>query len=831
MPFLSFLCAMLYSGIPESVLYLYPGPGNQWVNIHTSVILRTDRKSGDAPFFNVSDPQGDPVPGDRSLSDDGKTWIYCFQQPLEAGTVFRVRIGLDASQNFEYSFSTCPPAQPDPPLEKKEKQESITVTTGSPVLMPNGVAVPGDFPHVSIAVANPSAEGKLFLNNEWAESPYILILDHTGCPYFYMKTVYSERDFKVQPNGLLTTRCLPVIEGVRRSVFFVYDSTYTVTDTLFAAPGYEADEHELLILENGHYLLIALEFLKMDMRPLFEGAESEAEVGFTHLQEYDSRGRLIFHFDSREKLDIRDIVFANPKSKRFRFPHMNAIDIDADDHILLSCRHLSAVLKIHRQTGEIIWQLGGAKNDFTFINDTFQGFSCQHAIRRSGPNRVLLFDNGNLHHPPASRAVEYELDDDAMTATLIWEYRMDPQYGYSEYMGNAQRLSNGNTLINWAVNELPKATEVRPDGTVVFEMNFKDQYACYRTQMFDWNVPAQRPTLIAEHQPDHVALVFNKFGDPDVDHYRIYFGQSPEKMTLQDTSKLPLKKLYSLENHRTYYFQVAAVSGRGELSPVSNTAFCTLNFVEPGRNLVYNGDFSQGCLFWELIQENEAAVLAGVEAGAILLDIRNGGSEIRDVQFLQHGMAMVQGRQYQFEFDAWSDKSAVVDVGIEKSGESRINYGKTGSVGIGRIKKHFSFDFTVDNPSDYNARVIFNCGGETGKLYLDNVSLVMLDSEENEDPDTGPRGMFRIAAVKPNPFHEFTTLKFFLPARSQVSWSLYNILGQRQLDRKAGFFSPGDCEFQMELTGLGAGVYICRVCAVTGKGFSYSDTIKMLCLH
>ena len=41
---------------------------------------------------------------------------------------------------------------------------------------------------------------------------------------------------------------------------------------------------------------------------------------------------------------------------------------------------------------------------------------------------------------------------------------------------NVQRLPNGNTLINRAIPNLPKLTEVLPNYNKVFEMNFVDQW-------------------------------------------------------------------------------------------------------------------------------------------------------------------------------------------------------------------------------------------------------------------------------------------------------------------------------------------------------------------
>ena len=78
---------------------------------------------------------------------------------------------------------------------------------------------------------------------------------------------------------------------------------------------------------------------------------------------------------------------------------MNAIDVDTDGHILLSSRNTSEVTKINRDTGEIIWRLGGTHNQFTYVNDPLTGPRNQHAIRAVGTNRYTLFDNGNVHSP------------------------------------------------------------------------------------------------------------------------------------------------------------------------------------------------------------------------------------------------------------------------------------------------------------------------------------------------------------------------------------------------------------------------------------------------
>lgn len=129
---------------------------------------------------------------------------------------------------------------------------------------------------------------------------------------------------------------------------------------------------------------------------------------------------------------------------------------------------------------------GGKNNQFAFIDDSI-GFSYQHAARSIGEGRLTLFDNGNMRAPQFSRAVEYAIDEGAKTATLVWEFRRVPSvFGFA--LGYVQRLPNGNTLIGWG-STAPAATEVRPDGEVVFELSMPAGMFSYRAFRFPWSGP------------------------------------------------------------------------------------------------------------------------------------------------------------------------------------------------------------------------------------------------------------------------------------------------------------------------------------------------------
>jgi len=447
------------------------------------------------------------------------------------------------------------------------------------MIMENGVSVPSDFPHIDISINDNPDSGYIFIDNRGGGSgvsPYNIIFNNSGAPIWYLRTPAEWRNLVVQPNGWLT---MMVRDGYGGSGwgFIALDQNYEYVKTFRATNGYTTDEHELLVLQDGGYLLLGRKDSIVDMSVYVPGGRANATVRETCIQEYTANDSLIFEWRAWSHFDIRDMLMDDLTGWYIRFPHMNAIDIDDDGHILLSSRHLCEVTKIHRQTGAIIWRLGGANNQFQFIDDTLQGFSGQHTIRSLGGGHYTIFDNGDLHNPQVSRAVEYVLDTNAMTATLFWEFRDTPDK-YSYYMGNVQRLPNTNTLINWALPYLPKLTEVRTDGSKAFEMNFVDQWQCYRVHRFAWEGMALRPYLIVEPHDDNITLIFNKFGDPNVDYYNIYGGTTPSPTVILDTSKLTMKELSNLQNHVEYYFRVTAVDNYGSESDYSNEESVFVDF-------------------------------------------------------------------------------------------------------------------------------------------------------------------------------------------------------------------------------------------------------------
>lgn len=730
--------------------YLDPRPESEYVARETRLLIRLERtRPADlvnlSSFIRVIGEKSGLHPGKTTIATDGRTVVFepaAPFQPHEAVDVALSPLGNPSQtkpiEPIQYRFYVLRPAALPRPSNGTTDQKVLAAESrtaaevlaaaepvlGQPAIMGNGVSVPSDFPHVSITRNRHPADGYIFIEYR-GEPLYALILDNAGAPVWYRRGTGAE-DFKVQKNGMIT-----------ETRYKGYDRNFNWVKGFHAGSGYEADSHDLQVLADGGYLILGLRTINnVDMSQVVAGGHPDATIQETCVQEFTAADELIFQWRAWENFDVAAIgppQVADVRGPSVLVSHMNAIDIDEDGHILVSSRHLSEVTKVNRQTGEVIWRLGGPHSDFAFVNDPLHGFSCQHDIRIVGHHRYTVFDNGNEHQPPVSRAVEYELDPNARTATLVWEYRPVPDR-YAYHQGNAQRLPNGNTLINFVLAEYPKVTEVNRSGAIEFEMDFvRHDTIAYRVFRFPWTGLVEKPYLVVESHSDRVTLLFNKFGDPNTAQYRIYGGLDPQPQTLMAVSNKTLLDLQDLENGRRYYFRVTAVDRHGNESDFSNEESTLAYFYdpnEPSGNLVRNGDFSQGQTDWTLTCTGAADAQWTIKEGRAHVQIRDGGRESYHIRLVQDGLKLVQGEAYVLEFDAGVTAARLIEVKVNKKNVgSYWDYSMMGPVYLtparqGLAMRHFAHKFGMDGQTDLDGCLEINLGSDHADVYLDNLSLV-----------------------------------------------------------------------------------------------------------
>ncbi len=305
---------------------------------------------------------------------------------------------------------------------------------------------------------------------------YVVAFDSTGQVGWYRRFAAGPGEFametKQHPDGHFTT-FVGSTYGWQPTYGRYYEFTPDgeIVRTYAASAPYYTDPHELLLNDASSgpdpVHLIGYDLRQEDLTAL-GGRTSQLVAGHTLLRQ-SAAGTVEFRWSAWDHFSLADWLFVPPNLAQLPsidFDHPNSIAIDRDGNYVVSFASLGEITKIDAATGAMLWRLGGRHNQFTIQGDPLGGFGFQHDVRVLANGNLLLFDNGLVHTPPQSRAVQYRLDTQAMTATLVWEYRHTPPL-FTPFVGSVERYRNGNTLIGFASAAL--MTEVTPDGQVVWE--------------------------------------------------------------------------------------------------------------------------------------------------------------------------------------------------------------------------------------------------------------------------------------------------------------------------------------------------------------------------
>ncbi|MGE5175382.1 MAG: aryl-sulfate sulfotransferase [Hyphomicrobiales bacterium] len=500
--------------------YVSPVPGAERVTPETNVILRPGAPldpasvSEDGAAFALIGSVSGAHPGRARLADDGRTVTFRPFTPFTPGETVTCAIGpglrTDAGDDVPagtFAFTVAGPEQAalrsaPVPADAEDDPFGTIPALDAPAIPDLAAAIgsmstdslPPDFPAVTASVLGRPSPGRIFLADIRFLQPThpstLMIVENDGTPVWYRKLNGMALDFKMLPDGRLS------YFDRSRGKFYAMDSTFADVDSFACGNGYITDSHDLLLLPDGHAILMAYDPELVDMSAIVPKGQPTAEVVGLILQEIDREKNVVWEWRSWDHFQITDMQNHPLNSTFIDYVHGNSICLDLDGNLVLSSRHMNEVTKIDRTTGELIWRLGGKNNQFTFVNDPI-GFSHQHDARILPDGHLTLFDNGNFHVPPFSRAAEYELDTRKMTATLVWQYRHDPDV-FGVATGSVQRLPTGNTLIGWGVTT-PTLTAVTPDGTVIAEMSYAPGTSSYRAYRFDWPRPLPASVTVLPH--------------------------------------------------------------------------------------------------------------------------------------------------------------------------------------------------------------------------------------------------------------------------------------------------------------------------------------------
>ena len=382
-------------------------------------------------------------------------------------------------------------------------------------------------PTIDVLTRTNPAPGYLFvatLNGPGQRGP--CILDDYGNVVWFKPLDKTAIDFRVQSyqgKPVLTWWEGAISQlGVGQGEGVILDHTYTEIARVRAGNGLQADVHELLLTPTGTALVTIYNSVQRDLTAV--GGPAAHNTWDSIIQEIDVKtGNVVFEWHSLDHVPITDSYA--PILDPYDYFHINSIDVDYDGNLLVSARNTSAIYKIDKSTGNVMWTLGGRSSTIEMGPRVF--FMYQHDARVHPDGTITLFDDGPGPSSQQARAIRLGVDVPGRSAVLLQEYT-HPQALIVQAMGNAQQLAGDSLLVGWGTQ--PYLTEFGPQGEVRFDAKFTGDSWNYRAFRNPWvGRPKSHPVAVARRHGAKAIVYASWNGSTETAFWRIGSKVFPRK--------------------------------------------------------------------------------------------------------------------------------------------------------------------------------------------------------------------------------------------------------------------------------------------------------------
>jgi hypothetical protein len=561
----------------SSAVDVFPIPGARFASPQTQITFRGVSAGSIGPVTVTGSKSG--VHAGRIAGDsDGGGGSFIPAHSFTAGERVTVTTGLNIAGGSKgsFSFSIGNPTGPLPVLHwppagrtKNDVQFYHSRKDLSPV-------------SVTITKRGATGDGDVLIAPQWGpvqDGP--MILDPYGNLIWFDRmrgdtsaASFTQQSYEGKP--VLTWWQGTLAAGVGASgQDVIFDNTYRQIASVRAGNGLNTDLHAFVITPQNTALITADYPVYADASSI-KGGRKKQIVLDSVVQEVDiPTGLVLFQWDALDHISLKDTYNTIPQSSGSPFDafHLNSISVDHDGNVIISSRETWAAYKVSRQTGAIMWTLGGKHSSFKLAPGTYWAFQHDVESRSTNDSLFTFFDNegGPPYIRSQSRAIHVAVDFTHMTARSTVDEKHSPPFA-TNYEGNVQALSDGD-FVGWG--QQPYFTQFDAHGNTVFDGHMNSRTASYRAYRFQWNAtPWTQPAIIASTSKSTSSVFMSWNGATNVAGWRVWSGSSRTSLHyVKSVSKHGFESEAAIPAAK--YVQVQAVDAHHNVirsSPVASTS-------------------------------------------------------------------------------------------------------------------------------------------------------------------------------------------------------------------------------------------------------------------
>jgi hypothetical protein len=324
----------------------------------------------------------------------------------------------------------------------------------------------------------------------------------------------------------------PAAYGLGEGV--IANPSYRTIATVHAGNGYQMDIHEFTLAPGGSALftiyspvMIHLPGTPQDeLSPMLDAIVQQVDV---------DTGLVMWEWHSYGHVPLSQSYATPENSASYDAYHINSIQRLRAGRVLVSMRDTSAVYKIDKASGRILWRLGGKASDFK--NRRGARFWFQHDAELLGHGRLSLFDDeaGPPQKAAASRGLILKLNRKHHTARMVHEY-LRSKHTSAQSEGSVQTRPRGNVFVGFGPTRF--FSQFSSGGRLLYDAALPKDDGSYRMYRYRWNAtPRARPAVAARRSGGQVTVHASWNGATDVARWEVLAG--PDGGSLRPVGSAP----------------------------------------------------------------------------------------------------------------------------------------------------------------------------------------------------------------------------------------------------------------------------------------------------